>query len=279
MTSGKICLITGATSGIGKATALSLARQGATVLLVSRNKEKGGKVRNEIVEKTGNEGVRLYIADLSSQKEIRSLAGEIRTNHPRIDVLVNNAGGIFDKRILTVDGIELTLAVNHLAYFLLTNLLLEMLRAAPSARVVSVSSQAHQFGRMEFGDLGYEQGYNPMKSYARSKLANILFTYELARRTAGTRITANTLHPGTVRTNFGKQLSGIAGFVFKQLDVFMRSPEKGAETVIWLASAEEVDGVSGKYFRDKKEIRSSKISYDEDVAQRLWEASAKMTAL
>lgn len=279
MTSGKICLVTGATSGIGKATALSLARQGATVLLVSRDKEKGGKVRDEIVEKTGNEGVRLYIADLSSQKEIRSLAGEIRMNHPRIDILVNNAGGIFDKRILTVDGIELTLALNHLAYFLLTNLLLEMLRAAPSARVISVSSQAHQFGRMEFGDLGYEQGYNPMKSYARSKLANILFTYELARRTAGTRITANTLHPGTVRTNFGKQLSGIAGFVFKQLDVFMRSPEKGAETVIWLASAEEVEGVSGKYFLDKKEIRSSKISYDENVARRLWEVSAQITGL
>ena len=176
MTSGKICLITGATSGIGKATAFSLARQGATVLLVSRDKEKGGKVRNDIVERTGNEGVRLYIADLSSQKEIRRLAGDIRTDHPRIDVLVNNAGGIFERRMLTVDGIEMTLALNHLACFLLTNLLLEMLSASPSARVVSVSSQAHYYGTMELGDLGYEHGYSPMKSYARSKLAILLFT-------------------------------------------------------------------------------------------------------
>jgi retinol dehydrogenase-14 len=279
MANGKICLVTGATSGIGKVTALSLAHEGATTLLVGRNREKGERVRNEIVQKTRNEDVHLYIADLSSQKDIRTLAEEIRTEYPRIDVLVNNAGGIFDTRMLTVDGIELTLALNHLASFLLTSLLIEMLRAAPAGRVVSVSSQAHQFGTLEFGDLGYEHGYNPMKSYARSKLLNILFTYELARQTAGTKITANTLHPGAVRTNFGKQLSGIAGFVFKHLDVFMRSPEKGAETVIWLASAPEVEGVSGRYFLDKKEIRSSKISYDVGVAQRLWEVSTEMTGL
>lgn len=279
MTNGTICLITGATSGIGNATALSLAHQGATTLLVSRNREKGEKILREIVERTGNKEVRLYVADLSSQKSIRSLTGEIKTDHPRIDVLVNNAGGVFDTRVLTVDGIELTLALNHLAYFLLTDLLMGMLQAAPSARVVSVSSQAHQFGTMKFGDLGYEHGYNSMKSYAQSKLANILFTYELARRTAGTNITVNTLHPGAVRTNFGKQLSGIAGFVFKHLDLFMRSPEKGAQTVIWLASAAEVEGVSGKYFLDRKEIRSSKISYDESVAKRLWEVSAQMTGI
>jgi len=279
MADGKICLITGATSGIGKATALSLALQGATTLLVSRNREKGEAVLTGIVEKTRNEDVRLHIADLSSHKDIRTLAEEIKTNYPRIDVLVNNAGGIFNTRTTAVDGIELTFALNHLAYFLLTNLLLEMLRAAPAARIVSVSSQAHQYGTLDFEDLGYEEGYNPMRSYARSKLANILFTYELAKRLRGTNVVANTLHPGTVRTNFGKQLSGIAGFVFKHLDVCMRSPERGAETVIWLALAAEVEGVSGKYFLDKKEIRSSKISYDEGVAQRLWEVSARMTGL
>ncbi|MCX6134258.1 MAG: SDR family oxidoreductase [Ignavibacteriales bacterium] len=279
MTDGKICLITGATSGIGEVTAHSLARQGATTLIVSRNKEKGERVRAEIIEKTRNADVHVYIADLSSQRDIRKLAGQIKTDHPRIDVLVNNAGGIFDRRILTVDGIELTLALNHLGYFLLTNLLLEMLRAAPSARIVNVSSQAHQFGTMKFSDIQYEHGYNPMKSYARSKAANILFTYELARRTPGTTITVNTLHPGSVRTNFGKQLSGVAGFVFKHLDIFMRSAEKGAETVIWLASSPEVEGVTGKYFLDEKEIRSSRISYDESVAHRLWEVSAQMTGL
>jgi NAD(P)-dependent dehydrogenase (short-subunit alcohol dehydrogenase family) len=279
MTDGTICLITGATSGIGKATALSLAHQGATTLLVSRNKEKGEAVRNGIIERTRNKDVRLYVADLSSQKDVRKLAEEIKTNHPRIDVLVNNAGGIFDTRTTTIDGIELTFALNHLAYFLLTDLLLEMLRNAPAGRIVSVSSQAHQYGTLDFADLGYEDGYNPMKSYARSKLANILFTYELAKRIRGSNVVANTLHPGTVRTNFGKQLSGIAGFVFKHLDVFMRSPEKGAETVIWLASAAEVEGVSGKYFLDKKEVRSSKISHDEGVARRLWDVSAEMTGL
>lgn len=279
MADGKICLITGATSGIGEVTAHALARQGATTLIVSRNKEKGERVRAEIVERTRNEDVHVYFADLSSQKDIRKLAGQVKTDHPRIDVLVNNAGGIFDTRILTVDGFELTLALNHLGGFLLTNLLLEMLRAAPSARIVNVSSQAHQFGTMKFGDIQYEHGYSPMKSYARSKAANILFTYELARRMAGTPVTVNTLHPGAVRTNFGKQLSGIAGFVFKRLDIFMRSAEKGAETVIWLASAAEVEGITGKYFLDKKEIRSSSLSYNEGVARHLWEVSAQMTGI
>ena len=279
MSNGKTCLITGATSGIGKATALSLAQQGASTLLVSRNKEKGETVRNEFIGKTGNANIQLYIADLSSQKEIQNLALKIKKDHSRIDVLINNAGGIFNTRTTTADGIELTFALNHLAYFLLTNLLLDLLRAAPAARIVSVSSQAHQFGTMDFGDLGYEKGYNPMRSYARSKLANILFTYELAKRMQGSSVVANTLHPGAVRSNFGKELSGIAGFVFKHFDIFMRSPEKGAETVIWLASAAEAEGISGKYFLDKKEIRSSKISYDETIATRLWEVSAEMTGI
>jgi retinol dehydrogenase 14 len=279
MMDGKTCLITGATSGIGKATTLSLARRGATTLMVSRNKRKGELVRGEIIANSGNKDVILYVADLTSQKSIRSLADEIKTQHSQIDVLVNNAGGIFDTRTETVDGIELTLALNHLASFLLTHLLMNELRTAPAARIVNLSSEAHRYGTMEFGDIGYERGYNPLKSYARSKLANILFNYELARRTADTNIIVNTLHPGAVRTNFGKELSGMAGFVFKHLDIFMRSPEKGAETVIWLASSADVKGMSGKYFRDKKEIRSSKISYDEGVARQLWNVSARMTGI
>jgi len=275
----KVCLITGATSGIGKATLLSLARQGMSIVMVSRNKEKGESVRAAITDKTRNENIHLAVSDLSSQQDILKLASEIKSKHSRLDILVNNAGGIFGKRVLTVDGLELTFALNHLAYFLLTNLLLEILKAAPAGRVVNVSSQAHRYGSLEFDDPGFEKGYNAMKSYAQSKLANLLFTYELSRRLAGTGITANALHPGVVRTGFGKELSGIAGLVFKRLDFLMRSPGKGAETVIWLASAAEVEGVSGKYFLDKKEIRSSKISYDESDAHRLWEVSAQMTGL
>jgi len=274
MSGKKVCLITGATSGIGKATLLSLAQQGMSIVMVSRNKEKGESVRAAITEKTRNENIHLAIADLSSQQDIRKLASDIKSKYSKLDILVNNAGGIFDKRILTVDRLELTFALNHLAYFLLTNLLLEILKAAPAGRVVNVSSQAHRYGSLEFDDPGFEKGYNAMKSYAQSKLANLLFAYELSRHLAGTGITANALHPGVVRTGFGKELSGIAGFVFKRLDFLMRSPEEGAETVIWLASAAEVEGVSGKYFLDKKEIRSSKISYDESVAHRLWEVSA-----
>ena len=279
MKDGPICLVTGATSGIGKAAVHAFAAHGATLLLVCRNKEKGESVLKELQAMRSDGKYRLYVGDLSSQKDIRRLANEIRTENPKLDVMVNNAGGVFATRVLTIDDIELTFALNHLGYFLLTSLLLDQLRAAPSARIVNVSSQAHQFGRITFDDLGLEKGYNPMKSYAQSKLANLLFTYELSRILAGTTVTVNALHPGAVRTNFGKDLSGIAGFVFRRLDMFMRSPEKGAETLIWLAEAPELNGVSGKYFFDKKEIRSSKISYDREVAKRLWATSEKMTGI
>ena len=279
MSDKKVCLITGATSGIGKATLASLAQQGMSIVMVSRNKEKGESVRSAITEKTRNENIHLAIADLSSQQDIRRLASDIKSKYSKLDILVNNAGGIFGKRILTVDRLELTFALNHLAYFLLTNLLLEILKAAPAGRVVNVSSQAHRYGSLEFDDPGFEKGYNAMKSYAQSKLANLLFTYELSRHLAGTGITANALHPGAVRTGFGKDLSGIAGFVFKRFDFLMRSPEKGAETVIWLASSAEPEQLTGKYFCDRRELRSSRVSHDRDVAKRLWEASAQMTGL
>jgi len=275
----KICLVTGASSGIGKVTAEALARQGATVLLVCRNRAKGEAALREIKERSSNGNVELFLADLSSQKEIRRVAEEISSPYPRVDVLVNNAGGIYPTRTVTVDGIETTFAVNHLAYFLLANLLLAQLKASPAARIINVTSQVHRYGGIFFDDLGLERRFNPMMSYAQSKLANILFTYELARRLHGTRTTVNTLHPGGVRTNFGKELTGIAGVVFRHLGFFMRSPQKGAETVIWLASSPDVAGVTGKYFLDKKEIRSSKISYDADVARRLWEVSAELTGL
>ena len=275
----KICIVTGANSGIGKATAQALSEKGATVLMVCRNEQRGETALSEIKEKTKNENVCLLIADLSSQREIRKLGDEIKSRYPKIDALVNNAGGLHPTRTVTVDGIESTFAVNHLGYFLLTSLLLDQLKASPTARIVNVSTQAHRFSRIFFDDLGLEKKFNPMLSYAQSKLANILFTYELARRLKGTTVSVNTMHPGGVRTNFGKELTGLSGFFFKNVGFLLRSPEKGAETVIWLASSADVEGVTGKYFLDKKEIRSSKISYDAEVARRLWQVSAKLTGL
>lgn len=273
----RVCLVTGANSGIGKVTAQELSKQGATVLMACRSREKGERALEEIRAQDKNEDVHLFIADLSSQAEIRRLAGEIKAGFPRIDVLVNNAGGINPTMVLTRDGLETTFAVNHLSYFLLTNLLLEHLEASPAPRIVNVSSEAHKYGTIGFDDLGLEKRYNTTKAYAQSKLANILFTYELARHLSNQKITINTLHPGAVNTNFGKNLQGIAGFFFRSCGFLMRSPAKGAETVIWLATAPELNGVSGKYFFDKKEIRSSKISYDADVARTLWDISDRLT--
>jgi NAD(P)-dependent dehydrogenase (short-subunit alcohol dehydrogenase family) len=279
MADRKICVITGATSGIGKASALALANHPTTLLLVSRKKEKGEAVIREITEKTGNKDLELYVADLSSQVDVRKLADEIKAHHRIIDVLINNAGGIFGKRILTADGIELTFALNHLAYFLLSNLLIAELKAAPAARIINVSSQAHGYGTIKFDDPGLEKHYNAAKAYAQSKLANILFTYELSRILKDTTVTVNALHPGVVRTNFGRELSGIAGFVFKRFGLFMRSPAKAAETVVWLATAPQLAGVSGRYFMDKKEIRSSALSYENNLAGKLWHMSARLTGL
>ena len=279
MADRKVCVISGATSGIGKASALALAEHPTTLLLISRKKEKGEAVLIEIASKTGNKNLELYLADLSSQADVRRLAQEIKTRHSSIDLLINNAGGIFGKRIMTADGIELTFALNHLAYFLLTNLLIAELKAAPAARIINVSSNAHGYGTIAFDDLGLEKRYNAARAYAQSKLANVFFTYELARVLKDTRVTVNALHPGAVRTNFGRELSGIAGFVFRHFGYFMRSPEKGAETIVWLATAPELEGQTGKYFLDKKEIRSSALSYDTTVARKLWQVSAQLTGV
>ncbi|MBM4161821.1 MAG: SDR family oxidoreductase, partial [Ignavibacteria bacterium] len=266
MMNDKICVVTGASSGIGRVTAEALAELGAMVLIVCRNREKSESTRLEIIRKHKDARVEFFLADLSSQKEIHVLADAIKARYQHIDVLVNNAGGINPKRTLTVDGIEMTFAVNHLAYFLLTNLLLDQLRAASAARVVNVSSDVHRYTTIFFDDLGLERSYTPMKAYCQSKLANILFTHELGRRLRGTNVTTNALHPGSVRTNFGKNLSGISGFYFRAFGPLMRSPAKGAETVIWLATSSDVDGVTGRYFFDKREIRSSSSSYDGEIA-------------
>jgi retinol dehydrogenase-14 len=273
----KVCLITGATSGIGKATAMGLADMGANVVMVGRDRGRGEAVMAEIKEKSANASVDFMLADLSSQQEIHRLADDFKEAYPRLDVLINNAGVIRSERITTEDGIEMTFAVNHLAYFLLTKLLLDVLKASAPSRIVNVASGEQRNGTIDFDDLQGENGYKGPKAYSQSKLATVLFTYELARRLEGTGVSANCLHPGVVGTNLGSGVSGAFGFMVRAMTPLMKSPEKGAETSIYLASSPEVVGLSGRYFVKKAEARSSDASYDERIARRLWEASAELT--
>src|ERR671920_1335888 len=247
----KVCLITGATSGIGKATALGLANMGASVVMVGRDRGRGEAALAEIKEGSGNASVDLMLADLSSQEQVRRLADEFKETYTRLDVLINNAGGFHSKRITTADGLETTFAVNHLAYFLLTNLLLDVLEASAPSRIVNVSSGDHSNGTIDFDDLQGEKGYRGAKAYSQSKLAAVLFTYELARRLEGTGVSANCLHPGVVGTNLGSGVSGVFGFMVRAMTPLMKSPEKGAETSIYLVSSPKVEGLSGRYFVKK----------------------------
>jgi NAD(P)-dependent dehydrogenase (short-subunit alcohol dehydrogenase family) len=274
---GKTCLITGATAGIGKETALALAARGFKMVLVSRDRDRGEKAREEIRRSGRGEAVELIIGDLSSQESIRKMAAEFEDRFDRMDVLVNNAGALYAERTLTVAGIEATFATNHLAYFLLTGLLLPILKQSAPARIVNVASDAHRWARLDFDDLQGARSYGGWSGYSKSKLANIMFTYELARRLEGTGITANCLHPGTVRTELFRNLSGITGAAIKLATPFFRSPKKGAETTVYLASSPEVEGVTGKYFADCKETRSNEASYDKEAALRLWEVSEDLS--
>ncbi len=273
---GKICMITGANSGIGKATALELAKMNAHIVMVCRNEEKGLIAQEDIKTKSGNQAIDLLLADLSSQQQIRDLATEFKQNYSQLDVLINNAGIILNKRKLTVDNIEWVFAVNHLAPFLLTNLLLDMIKNSAPARIITVSSRAHS-NKIDLDNLQLEKGFTTFKAYAWSKLCNILFAYELARRLEGTGITSNALHPGGVRTNFGHSMTGIFKIGMYIAAPFLKSPKKGAIASIYLASSPDVEGVTGKYYIKKKAVKSSKISYDESVAKRLWEISAELT--
>ncbi len=275
----KICLVTGANSGLGKVTAKALAAGGATVIMVCRSRDKGRAARDEIVSETRNENVDLMIADFSVLNQIRRLAAEVRAKYPRLHVLVNNAGAYNGKRTLTADGYETTFAVNHLGYFLLTAELLELLKSSAPARIVNVASEAQRGGRINFDDLNLENDYSGWRAYAQSKLANIIFTYELARRLEGTGVTANCLHPGTVRTNIFSNVKGVAGMIVRPFTLLMRTPEKGADTIIWLATSPEVESVTGKYFIDRVARESNPQSYDREVAARLWEVSEQMCNL
>jgi NAD(P)-dependent dehydrogenase (short-subunit alcohol dehydrogenase family) len=277
---GKTVLITGATGGIGKATAMGLAALGARVGITGREIGRVEAAAADIRHATGNQRVDAFAADLSSQAEVRRLASVVLATYPRLDVLINNVGGFWATRHVTADGLEHTLAVNHLAAFLLTDLLLDRLRLSSPSRVVTVSSGAQSMGRLDFGNLQGELRYSGQDAYNQSKLASVMFTYELARRLEGTGVTATVLHPGVVRTGFGAEdPSWIYRVIVPFVRPFMKSPEQGALTSIYLASSPDVDGVTGKYFAKGKPRTSNKLSYDRAATARLWQVSASLVGL
>ena len=272
--SGKTCLVTGGTSGIGLETASALAKLQAEVVIVGRDRAKTEGVVERIRNESGNPRVDFLIADLSSQREIRGLASEFLDRYPRLDVLINNAGAMFDRRLETVDGIEMTWALNHLAYFLLTNLLLERLKAGAPARIVNVASDAHRgVPGIAFEDPEFKQGYRTIRAYAQSKLANILFTRELAKRLEGTEVTANSLHPGFVNTPFFLNKGRIGKLFEFMARFFSIDPQDGAKTTVYLATAPELDKVSGLYFQKSKAKQPRKTARDDEAARKLWSLS------
>lgn len=272
----RIYLVSGATAGIGLVTALELARQGATVVGVGRSPERNALALARIQRETGNPHVEYLQADLSSLAEVRRLAAEFRQKYSQLHGLVNNAGAFFSRRLETVDGLEMTFALNHLSPFLLTNLLLDALRASAPARIVNVSSGAHFGGKIDFDDLQSTRRYSGWAAYSRSKLANILFTYALAQRLAGSGVTVNALHPGFVGSNFGMNNGALYSWAMKLLRPLAISPEKGASTSLYLAASPEVATVTGQYFSNLRPVPSAKASYDVTQQERLWAASAKL---
>jgi NAD(P)-dependent dehydrogenase (short-subunit alcohol dehydrogenase family) len=277
---GKTCLVTGSTHGIGREVARSLAKLGAQVVLHGRNKATAIETLQAIQAESGNSSVSCLLADFSDLQQVRRMAADFAVGHPRLDVLVNNAGAFFLTRHATPNGVELTLQVNHLAPFLLTNLLLKEIRASEHPRIVNVSSGSHWSGQLDLDDLSFQRGYNPIQAYARSKLANILFTYELARRLDGSHVTANAVHPGLVATNIWHiGLPGVDGLLAWWMNRRALSVEEGADTLLYLACSPEVEGIHGKYFIHREAVPSSPESYDVDNSGRLWELSEKLSGL
>src|SRR3989449_11651040 len=272
----RVFVVTGANSGIGKATALGLARPGGTVVMACRNANRSEAARQDIVRQSGNARVAVMIVDLASEASTRAFAKEFQRRYPRLDALVNNAGVYMSRREVTADGLERTFEVNYLSGFLLTQLLLELLKKSAPSRVVNVSSSAHWGGRIRFDDLQGERGYGGFGAYGQSKLAQILFTQELARRLQGTGVTVNACHPGVIRTNLGM---GGTSVVVQFVRMFLKSPEKGAETPIYLSISPDVAGVTGKYFANKHIREPSRAAQDPVAARRLFDVSAELAHL
>jgi len=281
---GRVCLITGASNGIGKAAAIALARKGASLVLLCRDRDRGETAMAEISLRAGSDDLDLLVADLSSQRQIRGAAAAFLESGRPLHVLLNNAGAVNMERTLTEDGIETTFAVNHLGYFLLTRLLLDRLRESAPARIVNVSSELHRRsyggGRILYDDLNGERLYGGYRAYGQSKLANILFTRELARRLEGSGVTANALHPGVVATGFGRNIrSGWVPWLKALYRPFSRDAAKGADTAVWLAATPEIEGVTGKFFKDRKLRTPAAQALDDEDAARLWAVSEALTGL
>lgn len=275
---GKVVVITGATSGIGAVAAQKLAAMGARIVAVARSRDRGEATLARLRELSPGLSHRVHYADLSRIDETKRVASEIAAAEPKIDVLINNAGALFGKRELTPDGLELTFATNHLSYFIVTEVLRERLIASAPARIVNTSSEAHRGVKIDLDDLQFSKAFSGLTAYRRSKLCNILFTRELARRFAGTGVTANALHPGFVNTRFGDAAKGSLRLIFGFLKNLAISPEKGAETIVFLASAREVDGITGQYFFRCREKVPSKEARDDAAARRLWDESMKCSS-
>lgn len=274
---GKTVLVTGGTGGIGRAAAIGLASMGARVGITGRDRDRAEAAAIAIARESGNTGVDVFVADMSSQAEVRRLAEEVLATYPRLDVLLNNVGGFWSHRHETADGLEHTFALNHLAPFLLTSLLLERLKASAPSRVVTVSSGAQSMGKIDFDDLMGERKYSGQRAYNQSKLANVMFTYDLAKRLAGTGVTATVLHPGMTSTAFSAEdPARVFAPLVAVMRPFMRSPQKGAETPVYLASSPEVEGVTGRYFANRKVKESHTSSYDTEITARLWRVSADL---
>lgn len=278
--SGKVCLVTGATSGVGKATLAELAASGATVIGVGRDSARIEQTRREILDSTGNSNVEFILADLSVLGEIRNLARKFIEKYSRLDVLINNAGAFFLRRRVSLDGFEMTWALNHLSYFLLTFLLLEQIRESAPARIVNVASGAHYRGRIHFADINLTKWYNGWKAYSQSKLANVLFTYELDRQLKGADVTVNSLTPGFVATRIGHNSGRLIASIVHQIQRMGGiTPQEGAQTMIYLAASSGGAHFSGKFFREKEAVQSSPMSYDREIARQVWEISERMTDL
>lgn len=277
---GKTVLITGGTAGIGRAAAIGLASMGARVGITGRDRARAEDAAAAIARESGNRAVDVFVADMSSQAEVRRLADEVLATYPRLEVLLNNVGGFWAHRHVTADGLEHTFALNHLAPFLLTNLLLERLIASAPARVVTVSSGAQSMGRIDFDDLMGAGKYSGQRAYNQSKLANVMFTYELARRLEGTGVTATALHPGVTNTGFGAEDTARGwGPLIAVMRPFMKKPEQGAETPVYLASSPEAEGLTGQFFASRAPKESSRASYDTETAARLWQVSAELVGI